>query len=370
VDVFTRSQDEHVPHVLHDLGYGNRVVHVPAGPEIPQPKAILPDYIHDYVKHILEFQIAKSLRYDLIFSHYWMSGVAALELSKTWSIPVVQMFHTLAEMKMRVARTPEEVESDIRRDEEQRLMNLVDGIVASTEAELAQMRWLYRVDPSHVRIIPPGVDTSRFYPIDIDEAKEYIHIPPNRRMILFVGRIEPLKGIDTVLKALYVLLNEIDPEQYDLHLSIIGGDPKGSDPLGSPEMNRLTALVDELELAQRVEFLGKQSQQRLPYYYSAADVLVMPSYYESFGMVALEAMACATPVIAAETGGLVFLVKDGETGFHIPTGNYEALAEKMRILIVDNALRIEMGKQAAAHAEEYSWPIITNEVIEFFKTCF
>jgi D-inositol-3-phosphate glycosyltransferase len=272
-------------------------------------------------------------------------------------------------MKMRVARTPEEVESEIRLEQEQRLMNQVDGIIVSTQAELAQMRWLYRIDPSHVKVISPGVDTSRFYPIDKDEAKEYIHIPSNRRMILFVGRIEPLKGIDSVLKALSILMHDVDTDRYEFHLSIIGGDPEIPNHDYTPEMKRLTTLVDELDLSQRVDFLGKQSQSRLPYYYSAADILVMPSYYESFGMVALEAMACGTPVIAAETGGLIFLVKDGETGFHIPTGNYQALAEKMRILVEDDALRTKMGKQAADHAKHYSWPIIASEVIDFFKTC-
>jgi D-inositol-3-phosphate glycosyltransferase len=370
VDVFTRSQDEHVPHVLHDLGYGNRVVHIPAGPETPQSKTILHAYIPEYVKNILEFQRAKSITYDLIHSHYWMSGVAGLLLQESWKVPVVQMFHTLAEMKKRVARTPEEIESEVRFEEEQRLMDQVNGIIVSTEAELAQMRWLYRIDPSHVGIIPPGVDTSRFYPIDTDEAKEFIQIPPDRRMVLFVGRIEPLKGVDSVLKALKVVLGNIDPDRYDLHLSIIGGDPETQADDPSPEMARLISLVEELGLSRCVEFLGKQSQVRLPYYYSAAEFLVMPSYYESFGMVALEAMACGTPVIAAETGGLAFLVRDGETGFHIPTGSHEALAEKMQILVENKLLLDEMGKLAATHAAEYSWPTITRRVIEFFDSCF
>lgn len=370
VDVFTRSQDEHVPHVLHDLGFGNRVVHIPAGPETPQPKSLLPTYVPEYVKNIIDFQKTKGLTYDLIHSHYWMSGIAALPLQDKWGGPIVQTFHTLAEMKMRVARTPEEIESKLRLEEEQRLMNQVNGIIVSTEAELAQMRWLYRIDPDHVRVIPPGVDTSKFYPIDKDEAKEFIHVPLERRLVLFVGRIEPLKGIDSVLKALKIVLTQTDRDLSDLHLCIIGGEPDVTSAASTPEMKRLMNLEADLEIADRVEFLGKQSQERLPYYYSAADFLVMPSYYESFGMVALEAMACGTPVIAAETGGLIFLINDGQTGFHIPTGSDEALADKMRILIEDEVLRNEMGIQAAANAENYSWPIITREVIDFYKSCF
>ncbi|MHB1482466.1 MAG: glycosyltransferase, partial [Bellilinea sp.] len=174
VDVFTRSQDEHVPHVLHNLGYGNRVVHIPAGPEVPLPKPELVNHIPQFVDEILDFSEKKGLHYDLIHSHYWLSGAAAEQLQKTWQVPIIQMFHTLVLMKNRIARSPEEMEGPYRLEGEQRILKLADKIVAATLAEQAQLEFLYRADSTKLVIIPPGVDTSRFYPIPKDEAKAAI----------------------------------------------------------------------------------------------------------------------------------------------------------------------------------------------------
>jgi D-inositol-3-phosphate glycosyltransferase len=205
VDVFTRSQDEHVPHVLHDLGYGNRVVHVPAGPEVPLPKEELPAYLPQFVDGIRAFARNKGQHYDIIHSHYWMSGLAARDLKAEWNVPVVHMFHTLGLMKQRVARLPDEAEGDYRVEGEREVLRLADRIVAATPAELAQLQWLYQADVRKVAIIPPGVDLSRFYPIPADEAKEFISVPPCDQLLLFVGRIEPLKGIDTLIEAIAII---------------------------------------------------------------------------------------------------------------------------------------------------------------------
>ena len=200
VDVFTRSQDEHVPHVLHDLGYGNRVVHIPAGPEVPLPKKELATYIPNFVEGIRQFAIEKGIKYDLIHSHYWMSGLAAIELKNEWQVPIVHMFHTLVLMKNRIARTPLEIEGEYRLDGEKTVIAKVDKIIAATQAEKSQLEFLYSAHNASISIIPPGVDTSRFYPIPKDEAKEVIDVPQNSKLILFVGRIEPLKGIDNFNK--------------------------------------------------------------------------------------------------------------------------------------------------------------------------
>jgi D-inositol-3-phosphate glycosyltransferase len=197
VDVFTRSQDEHVPHVLHDLGFGNRVVHLQAGPEVPLPKWELAEYIPEYAEGIRQFSREKNIHYDLIHSHYWMSGIAAGHLAEMWpGTPILQMFHTLGEMKNRVARRDEEREGIYRLDGERQVINRVDRIVAATLAEQAQLEWLYKANVRKIVVIPPGVDTCHFYPIPVDEARQFIGLKPEDRMILFVGRIEPLKGLD------------------------------------------------------------------------------------------------------------------------------------------------------------------------------
>ena len=367
VDVYTRSQDEHVPHVLHDLGYGNRVVHVPAGPEIPLPKLELSEYIPDYVNGILEFAGSKGLHYDLIHSHYWMSGLAARDLQEEWGTPIVHMFHTLGVMKQRVARSAEEVESDYRLNGEKEILKLADRIIAATQAELVQLQWLYQADPKRNSVIPPGVDLTHFYPIPADEAKEYIGIAPSDRMLLFVGRIEPLKGIDILIGALVLMRQEGVFDKGGLCVAIIGGEPEVSEEEMSVEMARLQELRARYQLKDSMTFLGRRSQDTLPYYYSAAEAVVMPSHYESFGMVALEAMACGTPVVASQVGGLAFLVQDGETGFTVPVDDPQALADRLVALICEPELRARMGRQAATIARGYGWGIIAERIIDLYR---
>lgn len=368
VDVFTRSQDEHVPHVLHDLGYGNRVVHVPAGPEVPVDKHALPNYLPEFLVSMRRFIQAKGLHYDLIHSHYWLSGMAALELREEWGTPIIHMFHTLGKMKNRVAASRSEQASQTRLDGEVRLLQEADRVVAATEAEMAQFQWLYKLDTQHVRVIPPGVDTSRFYPMDSSEAKEFVGIEPDQKMLLFVGRIEPLKGLDTLLNAMSILRQRGHLEEKCHCLAIIGGEPDVSRDEMSEEMAYLQGLGKSLGLADVVTFLGKRDQDTLQYYYSASEVVVLPSEYESFGMVALEAMACGRPVVASETGGLIFLVKDGETGFHIPAGDATALANKLDELLMDEELRGRIGRQAAEYALGFDWSIIAEEIFALYKS--
>ena len=366
VDAFTRSQDEHVPHVLHDLGYGNRVVHVPAGPEIPLAKRELTDYIPQFVNGIKAFAAEKGIHYDIIHSHYWMSGLAAESLSDAWGgTPIVHMFHTLGEMKNRIAQSDEERESPERIAGEKRVLARVDRIVTATLAERTQLRFLYKADDRKLITIPPGVDTSHFYPIPPDEAKMAIGIKPDVRMILFVGRIEPLKGLDTLIRAMSCL--KLNHPDHPVHLAIIGGEPDASPQQMSAEMARLQKLCDELALDQTVIFLGKRGQDTLPYYYSAAEMLVMPSHYESFGMVALEAMACGTPVIASEVGGLGFLVQNGETGYTIPNGEPGVLNDKLSILLDDANLRDAMGKRATEYAQSYTWDKIAAQIVGVYQ---
>jgi D-inositol-3-phosphate glycosyltransferase len=367
VDVFTRSQDVHVPHVLHDLGYGNRIVHIPAGPEDPVDKKGLHRFLPEFQEGILEFAANKGLRYSLIHSHYWLSGLAGLYLRAVWSVPVVHMFHTLGKMKQRVARSKEEEPPPERLEGEMRLLKTADRIVAATQAEVAQFQWLYKADTHRVVVIPPGVDTTHFYPIDRDEALEFIGGPGDKDMLLFVGRIEPLKGIDTLLRAVALLADRGVLKEHPICLAVLGGERGGESDHLSPEMERLQALRESLGIDDIVTFLGRRDQDTLQYYYSAAKLVVVPSHYESFGLVALEAMACGVPVVASETGGLAFLVRDGETGFHVPADDAEALADRLLRLLQDELLRSRMSQQAAAYAKGYDWSIIADKVIRMYE---
>lgn len=367
VDVFTRSMDEHVPQVSHDLGYFNRVVHIPAGPEVFLTKTDLTEYIDRFARGIMAFSERKAIRYDLIHGHYWMSGVAGEILKQQWGVPLLQMFHTLGLMKQRIGQTPEEREGEERVAGERAVMQAANRIIAATEAERSQLELLYGVNHQKVTIIPPGVDTHHFYPIPPDEAKEVIGISPEDRMALFVGRIEPLKGVDTLIRAMAIVKARCKSFVCPHYLAIIGGDPEGHPERETEEMDRLQALCKTLGLDDIVLFLGKRGQDTLPYYYSAAEVVVMPSHYESFGMVALEAMACGTPVIASRVGGLAYLVREGETGFFVPAQDPEALAEKLRLMFVDHEMRARMGTQAVAYAQSFHWEAIADQIAAVYR---
>jgi D-inositol-3-phosphate glycosyltransferase len=248
---------------------------------------------------------------------------------------------------------------------EREVISIADRIIASTPAELNQLRDLYQADVSKIVVIPPGVDVSHFYPIPPDEAKEVIGIPPCERMLLYVGRIEPLKGIDTLIKAI-ALMRE---RGVFVCLSVIGGEPDETPQLEiTGEMARLRAIRESAGLSDLMFFLGKRSQDTLPYYYSAAEAVVVPSLYESFGLVALEAMACGAPVVASQVGGLAYLIQDGVTGFTVPVDDAQALADRLTMLINDPALRQRLGSQAATVTREYAWEKITARILQVYNT--
>ncbi len=367
VDCFTRSQNPNIPRISTRLGPNCRVIHLPAGPEIPYDKNSVVDHLPQFVRGALDLARREGLRYDVIHSHYWLSGLAARELRRVWGAPIIQMFHTLGHMKNSVASGPHEWEAARRIEGEAEVMALADRLVAATPLERAQMVWLYGANASKMDVVPPGVDLDLFQPIPPKEAKHILGLPPERRIVLFVGRIEPLKGIDTLLRAMALVVPEIPCWQDDLSVVIIGGAPGVGIEKVNDELARLENLRAELGIQDLVTFQGAQDQDTLVYYYSAADMVVMPSHYESFGMVALEAMACGTPVVASKVGGLTYSVQDGQTGFLVPERDAEALAAKIRLLLCDDVLRQALSLQAAQWSRNYGWPAISDQILELYQ---
>jgi D-inositol-3-phosphate glycosyltransferase len=361
VDVYTRSQNPDLPRISHGLGPGARVIHLPAGPEEPYDKHRVYDHLPQFVEGALAQAAADDAAYQVLHSHYWLSGAAARELRGHWGTPIVHMFHTLGRMKNLVAQTrPGEQETSRRVAVETDIVLFADGLVAATPAEEKQLKQLYDADGDKIHVISPGVDIERFHPIPAAHAKEHIEICPEHRMILFVGRIEPLKGIDHLLEAIARVVERRPELREGLCVPVIGGvvDRIHEDD----EMIRLQDLRERLGIGDVVTFLGSKNQDTLQYYYSAAEMVVMPSDYESFGMVALEAMACGTPVIASDVGGLAFLVKDGRTGYRVPAGDREALADRITHLLTDELSRRRIGQRAACWAESYAWPNIADQI--------
>jgi D-inositol-3-phosphate glycosyltransferase len=360
VDVYTRSQDPNLPRISNKLRFGARVIHVPAGPEHPYKKHMVHDHLPEFIDGMLTQTQTDGITYDVLHSHYWLSGAVAQFLRHSWHVPIVHMFHTLGKMKNAVAQRPEERENSNRITVEEKIVRSADILVAATPVEKEQLENHYNANPEHIRTISPGVDTERFHPIPKTHAKESIGLCPDRRTILFVGRIEPLKGIDNLLRAIAQVVKKLPELRDKLCVPIIGGDPDRVHE--EDEMVRLQELREALGISDIVTFLGAKDQDLLQYYYSAAEMVVMPSDYESFGMVALEAMACGTPVIASDVGGLSYLVQHGRTGYRVPARDVKALTAKITRLLTDEGLRRRIGHRAACWAETYAWPNIADKV--------
>lgn len=363
VDAFTRSQNPEVPHIADaDLGPSVRVIHVKCGPESPYPKEEIWTYLPQFVEGVRCFIQEEGIRYDLFHSHYWLSGWAAHALQSHSPAPIIHMFHTLGLMKDRVARTPGQREVPPRAYVEAQILDFADRIVAATPSDREHMVRLYGARPDHIAVIPPGADLNLFRPVPEGEAKDVLGISPDHHMVLFVGRMDPLKGTDTFLKSVAVLVNRDPSWREQVCVGIIGGDA-GEDPaLMDAEMRRLYELRQALGISDVVTFQGRQAQTDLPLYYSAADVVVVPSRYESFGMVALEALACGTPVIASDVGGLAYIVADGLTGYLVPEDDPETLADRLQELLRDPRLRRSMGFLGVQRARRYAWSSIADEI--------
>lgn len=357
VDIFTRSQDPAVPHEVPGLEIGARVFHVPAGPEAPYNKHRLFDYLPQFARGVCAIACQERVRYEVYHAHYWLSGWVARELQQQHPAPLAQMFHTLGAMKNRVALGVSDRETERRITIEREIMQWADRIIAATPRDREQMMNLYAAPRAKITIIPPGVDTQLFHPLEIPDRKQYFK---DEHTVLFVGRIDPIKGIDTWFRAMQLVVEEDPSLRGRLCVCIIGGDVDEEEP--DEELARLHALKDELGIADVVTFLGKRSQESLPYYYASADVVVMPSRYESFGMVALEAMACGTPVVASDVGGLSFIVRDGETGYLVPEGNARAMADCLKRILRDPDLRARLGKRGVEVAREYAWTRIADQI--------
>jgi D-inositol-3-phosphate glycosyltransferase len=368
VDVFTRASDPNAPYVdTKSLGVGNaRVINITAGPRAPVSKHKLIEYATPFAEEIREFAAKENISYNILHAHYWLSGVAAQCLqSMGQRAPIVQMFHTLGAMKNRVARNETETETEARIFAECELMRGVARVVASTPRDREQMIELCNAPAKRIVIIPPGVDTNMFHPVPNARAREWIGSYDDKT-VLFVGRIDPVKGLDTWFRAMKLVVDEDPTLRKRMCVCLIGGDLDDDlDP--DSELARLQTLKEELGIGDIVTFLGGRAQASLPFYYSAADAVVMPSRYESFGLAALEAMACGTPVVASDVGGLSYLVRDGETGFLVPEGNAELFAEKISLLLHNTKLRNEMGKRGIDEAQEYSWWNIGERMVDLYQ---
>ena len=339
VDVFTRHHDPLDPQVVM-LAPGARLIHLPAG--VPTlDKTGVYEMLPQFTSQMRRFCIANRLSYDLVSTHYWLSGLVGMRLASEWGVPHTTSFHTMAEMKRR--GRPEETEVEQRDASESDIACSADSVVVWTNNEKDAIVDYCEIDPAKVSVIPPGVDLSRFHPMSQSQSREFLGYGEEKN-ILFVGRLEPLKGLDVLFRAVAALEN-----LSNITLNIVGGDEN------SQEKTRLQALASRMKLTQNVRFVGSVSQDELPLHYNAADVCVLPSHYESFGLAALEAAACGRPVVASAVGGLPTIVRNGSTGFLVEPKHSDIMAERLCELLADDMLRSRMGSAARTHAESLGW---------------
>ena len=355
VDVFTRWREPDDPQI-QEVGPGASVIHIPSGPVRYIPKIEVYERIGQFTASILEYVEHNGLKYDLVHSHYWLSAVVARELAARWDVPTVHMAHTLGLVKREVADEDPDPESDIRVEIERRAVRRSDGLVAASEIEASELLRLYDADPAKLSIVPCGVDTDVFRPIRQVDAREALGRDQCERLVLFVGRIEQIKGIDVLLDALGLLFKRRPDLRGNVCLVVVGGalDP-GDDAPETEKIQELRRLVHEHRMEDSVDFIGSIDQPRLALWYSAADLCAVPSLTESFGLVALEAMACGTPVVATRVGGLQTVVENGESGLLVPPGDHAALAEAIEQVLMDHRLRIHLAHGARDRAEHFTW---------------
>ena len=353
VDIFTRSHGDE-PEIIEYISDCVRVVHLPAG-EAEVPLEELYGCLPQFLEGVEEFQRENGLIYQAVHSHYWLSGWVGQEMARNLNMPHLVTFHTLALIKMQ-SRAGEK-EPLQRQQTEREIMASASKIVAFSPHERDAMARLYGADPKRIELVPCGVDLSRFRPLDQEESRRRLGLNGDK-VFLYVGRIESLKGVDLLVHTAAHL--EI-PQ--GVRVLVVGGDDGQNQ-----EVERLRQLAQDLDVAEVVDFVGQVDQEELPVYYSAADVCVVPSFYESFGLAALESMACGTPVVASRVGGLSTIIQHGHTGYLKSWRCPEAFANSLEMITSSKSLLESMGQAARRRAEGMGWDQVASAMAAHYES--
>jgi len=355
-DVFTRRGPSDP--AIEYLAPNSCVIYLPAGRDLD--KYALYEQVPAFAHQVMDFAEFEGASYDFVFSHYWLSGEVACLLRPQLGVGWAHVAHTLGLVKNRTLAAGARPEPALRIHVETEIAHEADLLVASTADESGELVRSYGADPARVAVVPPGVDLTMFQPTDRDEARMQIGYGPGR-IVLFVGRLERLKGVDVAIRALALLR---DRQHDDVRLLILGEDSHdGSDS----EKERLKAFASRVGVHDRVDFLGSVAHHELPFFYSAADVCVMPSYSESFGLVALEAQACGRPVVGADVAGLRSVVRDEVSGYLLDGHDPAAYAERIGRLLDNPDLAQQMGRRGRLLAQRFSWTRTADSLQQLFE---
>jgi len=350
VDVYTRVHDPKDPQVI-EIGENARLIHLKAGEVEDIHKLLVYTYLSDFVCNLENFRRSNNLQYDLLFSHYWLSGWAGKLLQCWWDIPHMMMFHTLGITKNKLMIGEDEPE--LRIEAEKSLAHDCHHIIVSTDTEKDSLVRYNQTCPEKISVIPCGINLELFRPLDKEKARQALSLNGDKTL-LFVGRIETLKGIESLIRAMEYLKHIPD-----LKLLVVGGDEHSY-----PRIQELKGICNDLNIQEQVIFKEMVKQEMLPYYYSAADICVIPSYYESFGMVAMESLACGTPIVATRVGNMENIVREGETGYIVDDNSPENLADRISVAIstlTDGGFETESMLKTTYG---YDWEIIAGKIAE------
>ena len=349
VDIFTREHEGGTG--IEEIIPGVRVIHLPGGPNDASTGEL---YAHlpGFLREVHAFREREQCAYDVVHSHYWLSAWIGQRFSHSMSIPHVVTFHTLALIKMQSRAG--EVEPEERSTVEREAMLTADRIIAFSGHERDAMARLYGADPARVMLAPCGVDLTKFRPLDQKEVRQRLGLN-GEKVLLYVGRVEPLKGLDLLVET----AAQMEAGEENVRMMVVGGGGPGE-----PETDRVRRLAEERQVDSLIDFVGRVNHDDLPLYYNAADVCVVPSYYESFGLVALESMACGTPVVASRVGGLPTIVHHGHTGYLKSWRCPEAFAHSVEMIIASPNLQESMGAAARQRAELMGWSNVASMISE------
>jgi D-inositol-3-phosphate glycosyltransferase len=361
-DVFTRAWSPDLPAVV-EVEPGLRVHHVPAGPLEVLPKESLPAVVDEFTAAVLERMAAApqagELPYTSVHANYWLSGLSGHVIKHELNLPLVCTFHTLDRVK--AESMPEEVEADMphrRAEAEASIIDCSDAVLASCTVEADQIASLYGGDPGRIRIVPPGVDHAFFGPGHRPQARRALGLPVDGRLLLFVGRIQPLKCADVAIE----ILAELRAGGEEAYRLVVVGGPSG--PHGDKSLQSLHDVADARGVREHVHFVAPQPHELLSSYYRAADVCIVPSRSESFGLVALEAAACGTPVVASAVGGLTTLVDHGHTGYLVEDRDPAAYADAVRRTFDEPLAAERLSTASVLRARQYTWRAAARTLVE------
>jgi D-inositol-3-phosphate glycosyltransferase len=348
IDVYTRIHDPADP-LVEDLNERARLIHLRAGKEATVQKMAVYFSLPEFTFNLENYWQDNNLRYDIVFSHYWMSALVGKYLRQKYETPYITMYHTLGAVKNAIGIG--EGEPALRIVSERDTIADCQKVIVATENEKRDLERYYSALPEKVGVVPCGVNMELFRPVDKMLARQQLGLSDDK-ILLFVGRIDPLKGIDQLIKTIPLLKNHDG-----LRLIIIGGDENSRG-----EVARLEKLSDELGVRGKVTFQGLIKQDQLSHFYSAADVCVVPFYYESFGLVPLESLACGTPVVATDVGDLKNIIRQGETGYIVPDNSPEKLAASISLLLSKPRLDMESSLAIRASVNRWDWANVAEQV--------